>query len=47
MKISKQQQDQNQRRLLAAAVELMSRQGFEATSMKQIAREAGLGDATI
>jgi len=47
MKISKQQQDQNLRRLLAAAVDLMSRQGFEATSMKQIAREAGLGDATI
>lgn len=47
MKISKSQQDKTQRQILAAAVELMSRQGFEATSMKQIAREAGIGDATI
>ena len=47
MKISRQQQDKNLSQLLAAAVELMSRQGFEATTMKQIAREAGLGDATI
>ncbi|MDT8998628.1 TetR family transcriptional regulator [Paucibacter sp. APW11] len=47
MKTSKSQQDKTQRQILAAAVELMSRQGFEATSMKQIAREAGIGDATI
>lgn len=43
----KPKQQQNQRLILQAAVELMSVQGFDGTSMKQIARAAGLGDATI
>jgi AcrR family transcriptional regulator len=47
MRISKSQQDKNQRQLLAAAVELIVSQGYERTTMKQIARAAGLGDATI
>jgi len=47
MKISKSQQDKNQRLILAAAVELIGSQGYERTTMKQIARAASLGDATI
>lgn len=47
MKTSKSQQEQTQRKILAAAISLMSQQGYEATSMKQIAREAGVGDATV
>jgi len=47
MRTSKKQQDQTRRQLLAAAVELMSAQGYESCSMKQIAKAAGVGDATI
>lgn len=47
MKTTKPKQQQNQRLILQAAVDLMSVQGFDGTSMKQIARSAGLGDATI
>ena len=47
MKTKKSRQQQNQRLILQAAVELMTAQGFDGTSMKQIARAAGLGDATI
>jgi len=47
MRISKTQQDKTRRLLLRVAVDLMSRQGFEGTTMKEIARAAELGDATI
>lgn len=47
MKTSKSQQNQTQRKILAAAVSLMTAQGYEKTTMKEIAREAGIGDATI
>ena len=47
MRVSKTQQANNQRAIIAAAVELMTQHGFEATTMKQIARAANLGDATI
>lgn len=47
MRTSKSQQDKTQRALLEAAVELIGSQGYERTTMKQIARAAGLGDATI
>lgn len=47
MKTSQAQQDKTRRNILASAVEAMSAQGFEATTMKQIARDAGIGDATI
>lgn len=47
MRISKSQQAKNQRSIIVAAVDLMTQQGFEATTMKQIARAAHLGDATI
>ena len=47
MRTTKTQQEKNRRLIVRTAVELMSRQGFEATTMKQIARAAELGDATI
>lgn len=47
MRTSKTQQDKTRRLLLRVAVDLMSRQGFDGTTMKEIARAAELGDATI
>jgi len=47
MRTSKSQQAKTHRLIIQTAVELMTQQGFEATTMKQIAREAKLGDATI
>lgn len=47
MRITKSQQAKNQRAIIQAAVDLMTQHGFEATTMKQIARAAKLGDATI
>src|SRR3990167_6855657 len=47
MRITKTQQTKNQRAIIQAAVDLMTQHGFEATTMKQIARAANLGDATI
>jgi TetR/AcrR family transcriptional regulator, regulator of autoinduction and epiphytic fitness len=47
MRTSKAQQTENQRTLIRAAVDLMTEQGFDGTTMKQIARAANLGDATI
>lgn len=47
MKISKSQQEQTRRQIIRAAVDLMTEQGYDASTMKQIARAAGIGDATI
>ena len=47
MKTTKSQQDKTRRQVLRTAVELITRQGYEATTMKQLARESGIGDATI
>jgi len=47
MRTSKLQQDKTRRLLLRTAVDLMTAQGFDGTTMKQIGRAAGLGDATI
>jgi len=46
-RLSKQQQAEIRLKIINTAVELFSENGFETTSMKQIAREAGIGDATI
>ena len=46
-RLSKQQQAEIRLKIINTAVELFSEYGFEATTMKQIAREAGIGDATI
>jgi AcrR family transcriptional regulator len=47
MKTTRQQQDATRRQIVASAVELMTRQGFDGATMKDIARAAGIGDATI
>lgn len=47
MKTTRAQQDATRARLVEAAAMLMGTQGFDAVSMKDIAREAGVGDATI
>lgn len=47
MKTTRQQQEATRRQILASAVDLMTRQGFDGTTMKDIARAAGIGDATI
>ena len=47
MKTTKSQQDKTRRHILRTAVDLITLQGYDATTMKQLAREAGIGDATI
>ena len=47
MRISKSQTEKNRRLVIQTAVDLMTTQGFDGTTMKQIARAADLGDATI
>ncbi|MBC3921049.1 TetR/AcrR family transcriptional regulator [Undibacterium sp. CY18W] len=47
MKTSKSQQEQTRRNLIRTAVDLITEKGYDATTMKQIARDAGIGDATI
>lgn len=47
MRTTKTQQAKNHRLILQTAVDLMTQHGFEGTTMKQIARAAKLGDATI
>ena len=45
MKTTRQQQDATRRQIVASAVDLMTRQGFDGTTMKDIARAAGIGRA--
>ncbi len=47
MRTTKPQQTKNQRLLIRATVDLMTQRGFDGTTMKQIARAAGLSDATV
>ncbi len=47
MKTTKSKQDQNRRLVIRTAVDLITQQGYDATTMKQIARAADIGDATI
>lgn len=47
MKISAEQKKENRQKIIAAAVDLMIAKGFKAATMREIARGAGVGDATI
>ena len=47
MKTTKAQQDETRARIVRAATALIVAQGYDSTSMKDIARAAGIGDATI
>lgn len=47
MKISQEQKRINRKNIIAAAVDLIIEKGFQDATMRQIARQAGMGDATI
>lgn len=47
MKISAARKEENRQAILDAAVGLIIEKGFRATSMRAIARRAGVGDATV
>ena len=47
MKVSAEQKLQTREKIVDAAADLFVEQGFDKVSMKRIAREAGIGDATI
>ena len=47
MKISAQQKAETRRKIIAAAVDVITARGFKAATMREIARAAGIGDGTI
>jgi AcrR family transcriptional regulator len=47
MKTTKSRQEQTRRHVMRTAVDLMTTQGYDDTTMKQVARAAAIGDATI
>ncbi len=47
MKISKEQKEKNRRLIIQAAVDLMIEKGLKAATMREIAKNAGIGAATI
>ena len=47
MKISKEQKEKNRVKIISAAVDIITAKGFKSATMREIARAAGMGDATI
>ncbi|MEJ2425834.1 MAG: helix-turn-helix domain containing protein, partial [Candidatus Thiodiazotropha sp.] len=47
MKVSEEEKAKTRLRLLEAAVDVITQKGFRAASMREIAKRAGVGDATI
>ncbi|MBN2039681.1 MAG: TetR/AcrR family transcriptional regulator [Spirochaetes bacterium] len=47
MNVSNEQKVENRKKLITAAVEIMSEKGFQAATMREISSRAGLGTATI
>jgi AcrR family transcriptional regulator len=47
MKISSEQKQINRRNIIQATVDISIKKGFKSATMREIARQAGLGDATI
>ena len=47
MRVSEEKKQETKRAIVASAADLFVLQGYEDTSMKEIARHAGIGDATI
>jgi len=47
MKVSEQEKQQTRTKLLEAAVDVITEKGFKSASMREIARRAEVGDATI
>ncbi len=47
MKISVQQKNKNRKKIIAVAVDIMIDKGFKSATMRAIAKESSIGDATI
>lgn len=47
MKISQEEQQKTRKKLLIAAVDIITEKGFKAATMREIARRGGVSDATI
>ncbi len=47
MKISKAQKTKNRNKIITSAVDIMIAKGFQKATMREIAKHAGMGDATI
>lgn len=47
MKISQEQKEANRKAVIAAATEMVAEKGLKATTMRGIAKAAGIGEATI
>ena len=47
MKISKEQKQKKRNKIIVSAVDLITSKGLKAATMREIARQAGLGDATV
>jgi len=47
MKINKEQKQKNRNKIILSAVDLVTSKGLKSATMREIARQAGLGDATI
>ena len=47
MKISEQEKQRTRLKILEAAADVIIEKGFKSASMREIARRAGVGDATI
>jgi len=46
-RVSREKQEETRRQIIQVAVDIFTQNGFDSTTMKQIAREVGIGDATI
>ena len=47
MKVSKKEKAKTRIKILEASVDVITEKGFKSASMREIARHAGVGDATI
>ena len=47
MKVSKEEKGKTRRKLIEAAVQVISKKGFRNSTMREIAEKAKVGDATI
>lgn len=47
MKINREQKEENRKKIIRAAVDIFTEKGIRSTTMKAIARSAGVADATI
>lgn len=47
MKISREQKRENKKKIINSAVELISEKGYKSTTMRSIAKQVGMGEATI